>query len=161
MSLWNEDPEGAAPATPEQIREAEERLGVTLPACFRELWAARNGGVPARTILRPPASAEVSDNDLWPLKEVHALADLEDLESLGEDGWAPDDTFEGTIPDATALICFAQQGARFWCLDYRACGPTGEPCVQFVCADHDGEPREVRLAESAQAFLDCLIVEED
>lgn len=155
VNFWENNGE-AQPASEDDILEAERRLGVKLPGSFVELLKTNNGGTPANEIYTPGDPLSIDEDDIWPLEQVYPLEDIEDLKSLGESGWAPNDSFEDGIENPRRLFVFSNLSDRFWCLDYRNCERDEEPRVQFVYADHFGKPRVVLLADCFETFLHGL-----
>jgi len=119
------------PLTAAVLAEMEVELGFKLPAAYVELATRQNGGVPRRTVHGVPTPTT------WP----HDHVALTGIYSIGR---------------AKPSSLGGQFGSRFWieawhypaigvyfadcpsaghdmfCLDYRECGPTGEPRVVHV-----------------------------
>ncbi|MEU7768837.1 SMI1/KNR4 family protein [Nocardia sp. NPDC049190] len=129
------------------IRDAEEKLGVRLPASLLRLLRVRNGG-------------RVADRwDAFPVEgstwsEHHACFDYLDG-ILDEDGSSVIDTpylvQEWELPAPVVLL----NGDGHWwvALDYRACGPTGEPSVVEINSDG---PVVLFLASDFESFVEGL-----
>lgn len=133
-----------APVTDEMIQAVQAELGCRLPAAYVELLRSQNGGVPVRT--RHRASQPTSwAEDHVALTGIFGL-DRRKLSSLcGEFGsrfWT--DMWEYPAIGVYFADC-PSAGHDMLCLDYRMCGPEGEPAVVHV--DH------TPLADNFEAFL--------
>jgi hypothetical protein len=128
------------PLTADKVARVERALGVKLPAAYVELMKTQNGGFPS--------------------KARHGTRQLTGIFSIGE------------VPDCSLG---GKRGSRFWieeweyppigvyfadcpsgghdmlCLDYRACGPTGEPTVVHV--DQEQDFAVTLVAPSFESFI--------
>jgi hypothetical protein len=139
-----------SPLTDETVATVERELGYKLPASYVELMRIQNGGIPRRTNHR------TKERTSWSLDHI-AIAGIYSIGSdrrcslCGEGG----SRFWGTewgYPDIG--IYFADcpsAGHDMVCLDYRECGPTGEPTVVHV--DQEWDYRIVFVAENFEAFI--------
>jgi hypothetical protein len=139
-----------APLNDEIISAVEGDLGYKLPASYLELMRFQNGGIPLRTNHRTKEKTSWADDHIA----------VTGLYSVGK--------------DKRSSLC-GGFGSRFWvaewgypaigiyfadcpsaghdmlCLDYRACGPDGEP--QVVHIDQEWDYRIVAVAQSFEAFI--------
>ncbi|MBM2574679.1 SMI1/KNR4 family protein [Jannaschia sp. Os4] len=136
------------------IRRVEKTLGVVLPASYVNLMRGQNGGIPRRTAFPTSVPTSWADDHV----AVHGLF------GIGETG--------------TYALC-GECGSRFWetewgypaigvyfadCplaghdmvgLDYRSCGPAGEPSVVHV--DQERDYAITHLSDSFAQFVDGLV----
>jgi tryptophan-rich sensory protein len=124
----------APPATPEQIAEAEARLGVTLPPLLRELYARHDGGfvgdlyVPRTPHPRPVhqdwiGAFSIDYSLLLPLAELDTLR-ARQLRFLEEDD--PE-----LIPGGERFVVLVSRYADTTFLDYSRPGPPRARIVDF------------------------------
>jgi hypothetical protein len=140
---------GAA-LTDKAVIAVEQNLGYKLPGSYVELMSFQNGGIPRRTNHR------TKERTSW----SHDHIAITGIYSIGS--------------DKPCSLC-GQFGSRFWmeewgypaigvyfadcpsaghdmlCLDYRACGPRGEP--QVVHIDQEFDYRIVFVAENFERFI--------
>ncbi|WP_422929088.1 SMI1/KNR4 family protein [Singulisphaera sp. PoT] len=138
------------PVTDEMVAAVERKLGYKLPAAYVELMRHQNGGIPRRTDHRTLEATS------W----AHDHIAITGIFSIGR--------------DKPSSLC-GEVGSRFWveewgypeigiyfadcpsaghdmiCLDYRACGPTGEPRVVHV--DQESDYKIVHVADNFEAFI--------
>ncbi|GIJ56535.1 SMI1/KNR4 family protein [Virgisporangium aurantiacum] len=154
MTFW--DPErqhgSQPPLTPEVVADTERTLGVTLPESLLRLLRIRNGGVVADAWDAVPLDGGV---DYVPFGEVCGAgpADVPDSITLSD---TPYLIGEWGLP--SPLVLLSGDGHTWVALDYRACGPAGEPSVVYVDADFE---REVPLAPDFRAFVERLVPSSD
>ncbi|MFE9581157.1 SMI1/KNR4 family protein [Nocardia sp. NPDC006044] len=145
-SFWSDSDYGVLdPLTDDGVRAAENQLGVELPASLLRLLGVQNGGTVA---------------DQWNAFPFPALA-------LGIDSYAPFDVVMGVGPNGlldtpylikewglpSPIVLLAGDGHWWVGLDYRNCGPRGEPSVTFFDADQENS---VTLASDFETFLQGL-----
>ncbi|HVK24750.1 MAG TPA: SMI1/KNR4 family protein [Actinokineospora sp.] len=139
-----------APLTDEAVREAERALGVALPATLVELLRVQNGGgvVFGRTAY--PTSTRTS----WAPDQVP----FEDLMGIGPAGSVrtildtPHLVREWDLPEPIVLL--TGDGHWWIALDYRVCGPTGEPSVAWLDVDMR---EDLTLAPDFRSFIEGLV----
>ena len=132
------------------IERVEKRLGFTLPASYIALMQSRNGGYPINTCHASPNATSwardhvaiaafkgIGDQKLWSLCGDHGS-----LHWINEWDYPAIGIYFGDCPS---------YGHDMMCLDYRACGPVGEPCVVHV--DQDRDYTITYLADSFAAFV--------
>ncbi len=138
------------PVTPESIGAAEESLGVRLPVSLVALLGERNGGALLRRCFPTPFATSWAPDHIG----VDAI--------LGVGGeWGIDSELgsrymigEWGYPDVGVVFCSTPSGGHDTVmLDYRECGPEGEPAVVYV--DEDRVPQ--RIAGSFDEFVAGLI----
>ncbi|MEV6429134.1 SMI1/KNR4 family protein [Nocardia sp. NPDC051463] len=134
------------------IADAEEKLGVRLPAALLRLLRVRNGG-------------HVADRwDAFPVEgsswsEHYACFDyLEGILDENDSSTILDTPYLVQEWDLPAPVVLLHGDGHWWvALDYRACGPTGEPSVVEI--DSDG-PGVVFLAPDFDSFVEGLTASE-
>lgn len=146
------------PPTPEVIRQVEGELGYKLPESYIALMQVQNGGFSKKSAF--PTSTPTS----W--AEDHIA-----IEGFLSIGW--DKTYslcgklgsrfmmeEWGYPDIGVAICDCPSaGHDMVFLDYRECGPQGEPKVVHI--DQEDDYHITPLANSFEAFVRGLVDEED
>lgn len=139
-----------APLTAEAVAAAERELGYTLPADYVEFMRFQNGGIPRRT--NHPTKERTSwASDHIAITGIYSIGSEKPCSLGGTFGsrfWVE----EWEYPDIG--IYFADcpsAGHDMLCLDYRTCGPSGEP--QVVHIDQEGDYKIVFVAESFAAFV--------
>jgi hypothetical protein len=139
-----------ATLTDEVVAAVERKLGYKLPASYVELMKFQNGGIPRRTNHRTKEQTSWADDHIA-IHGIHSIGSEKRYSLCGEAGsrfWVD----EWGYPDIG--IYFADcpsAGHDMVCLDYRACGPTGEP--QVVHIDQDWDYKIVFVSESFEVFI--------
>ena len=139
-----------APLTDEAVAAVERELGYKLPASYVELMRFQNGGIPRRKNHRTNEPTSWSEDHVA-ISGIYSIGSEKPCSLCGEVGsrfWAE----EWGYPDIG--IYFADcpsAGHDMLCLDYRTCGPTGEP--QVVHIDQESDYKIVLVAESFEAFI--------
>lgn len=143
-----------APTTDEEIASVERELGYKLPESYVALLRVQNGGRPVKTCF--PLEVPLWSGDDF--VEIDGLIGTDrKIESsfCGATGnrYMID---EWGYPEIGVMIWSDGHTALF--LDYRACGPQGEPSVVFVDMEGDDEEGEiVPLAPNFEAFVRGLV----
>ena len=146
------------PPTAEVIRQVEKELGYTLPESYIVLMQVQNGGFSKKSAF--PTSTPTS----W--ADDHIA-----IEGFLSIGW--DKTYslcgrmgsrfmieEWGYPDIGIAICDCPSaGHDMVFLDYRECGPQGEPKVVHI--DQEDDYYITPLADSFEAFIRGLVDEEE
>ena len=136
------------PAGDEDIAEAEKTLGYTLPASYKELIRVHNGGILKKN------AVTVDDTDYYveglygidPEVENSVLS-----EEFGHRFWIE----EWGYPEiGIAITDTPSAGHDMFFLDYRKCGPEGEPAVVLI--DQGFDYLIIPVADSFEEFLDNL-----
>lgn len=124
-----------SPLTPAVLADVEHEVGVRLPDALVELLREQNGGyLRDGGLLR--SAAGIKENEPW----------FRDAEILEREYWQQAGNLDLLIP-------IRDGGHTDVCLDYRDCGPTGEPSVTFV--DNECDSQRV-LAGSFSDYLAAL-----
>ncbi|HMQ20227.1 MAG TPA: SMI1/KNR4 family protein [Sphingopyxis sp.] len=136
--------------TQEIIQSVEEELGYKLPAAYIELMQSQNGGCPVNTCHRTAVRTSWADDhvaitdfkgigrtQIWSL-----CGQLGSRQSTDEWGYPDIGIYFGDCPSA---------GHDMLCLDYRECGPSGEPKVVHI--DQECDYRITHVADSFEAFV--------
>ena len=139
-----------APLTDESVAAVEHDLGFTLPVSYVELMRFQNGGLPRRTNHRTKERTKWSDDHIA-ITGLYSIGSEQTYSLCGEFrsqfwveewGYPPIGIYFADCPSA---------GHDMVCLDYRACGPTGEP--QVVHVDQEWDYKIVFLAENFETFV--------
>lgn len=139
-----------APATDEMIQSVQAELGYRLPKAYIELLRNQNGGIPTRTRHRtsqPTSWAEdhVAITGIYGLdrrKPSSLCGEFSSKFWMEEWGYPNIGIYFADCPSA---------GHDMLCLDYRECGPDGEPRVVHVDQEVDYEITPV--AENFEEFI--------
>lgn len=144
--------------TDELISEAENRLGVRLPASYLDLLRRRNGGAPIRSCYPTPFPTSWADDhiDIGAILGLGGPWGIDTPGPLSSAAQIP----EWGYPPIGVVICSTPSGGHDTVmLDYSVGGP--EPAVVYV--DEDRIPR--RIAATFDEFLanltDCETFEAD
>jgi cell wall assembly regulator SMI1 len=140
-----------APVTEELVASVEKELGYKLPRAYVELaMKTQNGGMPKKTCHRTAQSTSwagdhVALTGIFSIgrKKRHALCG-----SFGSQFWI--DEWEYPAIGVYFADC-PSAGHDMLCLDYRECGPTGEPKIVHVDQECDYEITFV--AENFASFI--------
>ncbi|MFD8481433.1 SMI1/KNR4 family protein [Kitasatospora sp. NPDC059673] len=137
------------PLTEDAVADAQHLLGVTLPAELLALLRHRNGGGIADAFAAFPTRRPTSwSTDHVPFDHLLGIGHRPDALSLLDTPYLID---EWELPSPVVLLC---GDGHYWiALDYRVCGPHGEPSVTWLDAE-DGT--ELALAPDLRTFLEQL-----
>ncbi len=139
-----------APLTDAVVATVERELGYKLPASYVELMTFQNGGIPRRTNHRTKEQTSWGDDHIS-IAGIYSIGGKKSRSLCGEFGsrfWVE----EWGYPDIGVYFADCPSaGHDMVCLDYRACGPTGEP--QVVHIDQEWDYNIVFVAESFEAFI--------
>ena len=130
--------------TPELVERVESSLGLRLPAAYVADLADCNGGRLRRRRI---------DGEERPVG-------IRDMAGIGyPDGVALSAALCREWDYPTPSLVLSAEGPTAILLDYRRCGPHGEPPVVFVDTDHevDGRPVEWTLAPSYAALRERMV----
>lgn len=139
----------AAP-TPEVIAAVERQLGYKLPASYIELAKAQNGGIPKNTNHRTDEPTSWSDDHIA-ITGIYSIGS-NNLYSLAGETFNSRFWQEWGYP--AIGIYFADcpsAGHDMVALDYRSCGPDGEPSVVHV--DQEDDYRITKVADTFEEFI--------
>lgn len=155
--FWNNDEYARKehidePLTEELLASVEEELGYKLPASYIALMRTQNGGVPRSTLF--PA-----DEDIYAVCSIAGIGRNKPYSLCGELG----SRFmieEWGYPDIGVVICDCPSGGHdLVMLDYRLCGPEGEP--QVIHVSQGGGFEITFLAEDFETFVRGLVDAEE
>ena len=138
------------PLTDELVRSIEDELGYKLPRAYIELMQCQNGGTPRFTSHR---TQEVNSwaEDHVAITGIYGINRSRPSSLCGEFGsrfWID----EGGYPPIGVYFCDCPSaGHDMICLDYRKCGPSGEP--QVVHVDQELDYKITFVAESFEVFI--------
>ncbi len=140
--------------TPEQVAAVEARLGVRLPTAYVELAQHRNGGGLARGACPSPSRTTWAEDHVG-VTGIFALGRTVRCSLLGDAGqelWVD----EWGYPALGVYFADCPSGGHdMIALDYRGCGPEGEPVVVHVDQERDYAVTE--LAPSFAEFIRMLV----
>jgi hypothetical protein len=147
-----------APATDEMIVEAERALGYKLPESYKELVRRHNGGIPAYNFFHLPFAAHNEPDEIY-IFGIMGVDSSKRSSLCGELG----SRFmmeEWGYPDIGVAICDCPSaGHDMIFLDYRRCGPEGEPEVVHI--DQESDYAITYLAGDFDSFIHGLGKEAD
>jgi hypothetical protein len=124
----------SSPFTLEELRRTEKALGVKLPKAYIQLLKHRNGGYLYRDHFRP---LEKPPRDYGPA----SMYDVPSIAGIDAEHWSSlTNKFETArtewqLPDG--LVPFSGDGHEWVCLDYRTCGPRGNPSIAHILVAED------------------------
>jgi len=138
------------PLTGEKIAAVERDLGLKLPAAHIVLMRLQNGGMPKKTNHRTNertswAPDHIAITGLFSIgwsKPCSLLGTFGSKFWVEEWGYPPIGIYFADCPSA---------GHDMLCLDYRKCGPQGEPEVVHV--DQEDDYKITFVAENFEAFI--------
>lgn len=156
-SQYAQDEYESDPPTDELIRSMEEELGYKLPESYIALMKHRNGGVPVNACF--PTNEPTS----WSEEHIAISGILgigrEKANSLGGEFGSLFMIEEWGYPNIGVVICDCPSaGHDVVMLDYRKCGPTGEPEVIHV--DQEADYEITFLAKDFETFIRGLVHED-
>jgi tetratricopeptide (TPR) repeat protein len=139
-----------APATEEMFAEAEKSLGYKLPASYKELMRRHNGGIPTRRFF-PLLFIAFNELDAIYISGILGV-DPSKRESLGGEFGSRFMIEEWGYPDIGVAICDCPSaGHDMVFLDYRRCGPEGEPEVVHI--DQESDYQITYMAHDFESFI--------
>lgn len=140
------------------IAEIEAELGYRLPGAYIALMRSRNGGIPFNTAFptRFPTTWAADHVAISGIMGIGREKRYSLCGSLGSQFMID----EWEYPAIGVAICDCPSaGHDMIFLDYRACGPEGEPKVVHV--DQENDYAITPLADSFEAFIRGLVSEDD
>lgn len=138
------------PLTPAKVAFVEKELGYKLPASYVALMQSQNGGIPKRTNHRTTERTSWAEDHVA-ITGLFSIGNTKDCSlcgGLGSKFWP----LEWGYPEIG--IYFADcpsAGHDMLCLDYRTCGPSGEPAVVHV--DQELDYKITPVAPTFEAFI--------
>lgn len=150
QSDWADKAYVDVPPTPATVAAVEAELGYRLPASYIELCTVQNGGIPAHTAHRMAertswADDHVAINGLYSIgsKKPNSLCGHFGSKFwISEWGYPAIGVYFADCPSA---------GHDMLCLDYRACGSSGEP--QVVHVDQECDYKITVVAPNFESFI--------
>jgi hypothetical protein len=142
------------PLTDEAIADVERELGVRLPAAYVALMRTQNGGIPRRDRFRTEGPTSWAEDHVA-ITGIAGIGRARDYSLCGRLG----SRFmqrEWGYPEIGVVICDCPSaGHDLVMLDYRACGPMGEP--QVVHVDQESDYAITFLASDFETFVRGLV----
>lgn len=145
------------PPTDELIQSMEEELGYKLPASYIALMKHRNGGVPVNACFPTEEPTSWSEDHI----AISGILGIgrEKANSLGGEFGSLFMIEDWGYPNIGVVICDCPSaGHDVVMLDYRKCGPEGEPEVIHV--DQEADYEITFLAKDFETFVRGLIHED-
>ncbi len=138
------------PVTDEQVAIVEGVLGYKLPAAYVELMKFQNGGIPYKTNHRTADRTSWSSDHIA-ITGIYSIGQAKSYALCGDFG-SPFWIEEWGYPAIGVYFADCPSGGHdMVALDYRSCGPTGEP--QVVHVDQEWDYKITFVAESFEAFI--------
>lgn len=145
------------PVTDALVAEVEAELGFKLPAAYVALMRNRNGGLPKRNCV--PTSEPTSwSEDHAAITGISAIGRTARYSLLGQLGSRFMQREWGYPEFGVCIADCPSAGHDMIMLDYRECGPQGEP--QVIHVDQESNFRVTFLAKDFEAFIRALVDEE-
>jgi hypothetical protein len=140
----------------EVVDAVQEQLGYTLPAAYIELARHQNGGTPRKRCIRSPSRTTWAEDHVA-ITGIYSIGSHKRHSLCGEVGsmfWVE----QWGYPHIGVYFADCPSaGHDMICLDYRECGPNGEPSVVHV--DQEWDYRITFLAETFESFIRGLYSE--
>jgi hypothetical protein len=160
--FWDDSPYARkeyqdVPVTDELVAEIEAELGFVLPASYVALMRNRNGGCPRRSCV-PTAEPTSWAEDHAAITGLSAIGRTARYSLCGELGSRFMQREWGYPEFGICIADCPSAGHDMVMLDYRECGPAGEP--QVVHVDQEDDFRVTFLATDFEAFIRALVDEE-
>lgn len=138
------------PPTDEVVAAVERELGYRLPASYVELMRFQNGGIPRRTNHRTRERTSWAEDHIA-IAGIYSIGREKRYSLCGPAGskfWVEE---WGYPAIGVYFADCPSAGHDMVCLDYRSCGPAGEPRVVHV--DQERDYKIVPVAETFDAFI--------
>jgi hypothetical protein len=145
------------PPNQQTIDTVQERLGYRLPAAYIELSLHQNGGMPRKTCIRSSSPTTWAEDHVA-ITGIYSIGSRKTYSLCGEVGNTVLLEKAGYPPIGVYFADCPSGGHDMICLDYRKCGPNGEPSVVHV--DQEWNYRITFLAETFESFIRGLSSEE-
>jgi hypothetical protein len=141
------------PLTDDQVREAEEKLGFTLPSSYLKMLRVTNGGRPKRRCF-PKAGTSTADNHI----RIERICGIGGSWGIESDEFGSQHAIrQAGFPEVGIFIAWTvNAGHDGVMLDYSDCGPRGEPRVIFVDPEESLNPVQI-IASNFEAFIKGLV----
>jgi hypothetical protein len=138
------------PLTTEKVAATEQVLGFTLPKAYVELMKRQNGGIPNKTNHRTKAPTSWAQDHVA-ITGIYSIGSAKRYSLCGEfssqfwvDEW-------GYPAIGVYFADCPSAGHDMLCLDYRECGPKGEPAVVHV--DQELDYKITFVARDFESFI--------
>lgn len=138
------------PVTDETVASVERALGYRLPRAYVELMKHQNGGIPKKTNHRTKESTSWAGDHIA-IAGIYSIGSRKPNSLCGRFGsrfWITEWKYP---PIGVYFADCPSAGHDMVCLDYRKCGPTGEP--QVVHVDQEGDYAITFVAKDFESFL--------
>lgn len=139
------------------IASIEAELGYRLPAAFLELARRHNGGIPRRSCFPMDEPTGWADDHIA-ISGLYAIGRTAKYSLCGERGVTFMQREWGYPPIGIAIADTPSAGHELIMLDYRECGPAGEP--QVVHVDQEADYRITVVAPDFATFIRGLVSED-
>jgi len=138
------------PVTDQEVSRLELDLGYVLPVSYVEMSRVQNGGAPRNNCHRTQVPTSWAPDHIT-ITHIYSLGRRQSESICGEFGtsfWVR----EWGYPDIGVYFASCPSaGHDMLCLDYRNCGPQGEP--QIIHVDQDNNFAIAVLAENFETFI--------
>lgn len=157
-SKYSNEKYNSGPFTDNMIESIEKELGYKLPSSYIELMKIQNGGIVNLSCC--PCSESTSwAEDHVAITGIYGIGRDKSYSLCGSAG-SKFMIEEWEYPAIGIAICSCPSGGHDMIfLDYRECGPEGEPAVVHV--DQEFDYKITKLADSFEEFINMLYEEDD
>lgn len=138
------------PLTGEMLSSVEDELGYRLPKAYIELMRVQNGGMPRLTRHRTKEPTTWAADHIA-ITGIYGLDRSKPCSLCGEFGSRFHIDERGYPPIGVYFCDSPSAGHHMICLDYRQCGPDGEP--QVVHVDQELDYKIMFVAASFEDFI--------
>lgn len=145
------------PVTAEMVESVERALKCKLPRAYVQLMRFQNGGIPKRTCHRTSQRTSWAEDHVA-ITGIYSIGTVKRCSLCGEVGSQFWIEAWGYPPIGVYFADCPSAGHDMLCLDYRECGPFGEPKVVHI--DQEFDYKITPVAESFEAFIRGLEHEE-
>jgi hypothetical protein len=138
------------PLTDAAVAAVERELRYKLPPSYIELMRFQNGGIPRRTNHRTKERTSWAKDHIA-ITGIYSIGSDRPCSlcgSVGSQFWIDE---WGYPPIGIYFADCPSAGHDMICLDYRSCGPSGEPHVVHI--DQEWDYKIVFVAENFEAFI--------
>lgn len=141
------------PLTDVMVKEAEAKLGYTLPSSYVKLLRHTNGGIPRRRCF-PKSGTSNADNHI----RVEHICGIGGSWGIDSDEFGSNHAIrQAGFPEVGVFIAWTvNAGHDGVMLDYSECGLNGEPRVIFVDPEEHTNPTQ-SIAPNFEAFVKGLV----
>jgi hypothetical protein len=158
-NFWKgKKPLAETPLTAGLVKEVQKRLGYTLPQAYVELMKVQNGGTPRNCAYPTKGRASREASHVW-IRQIYGIGYKTSRSLCGSMGSAFWMREWGYPPIGVYFADCPSAGHDMLCLDYRACGPTGEPAVVHVA--QESKYKITPVAPDFASFIRGLVSEDD